>query len=69
MDVDQAATFLAGSILTALGFIVLIIGMVVVNNIIAKYWKPVKWTRYEFPSARFAEPHEIVEPTIERKKS
>ena len=42
MDMDQAAVFLAGSILTALGFIVVIAGVVVINNILHKYWKPVR---------------------------
>jgi len=41
MDMDQAAVFLAGSILTALGFIVFVIAIVIVNNILHKYWKPV----------------------------
>ena len=39
---DQAAVFLAGSILTALGIVVLIAAMVVINNLLAKYWKPVR---------------------------
>jgi hypothetical protein len=42
MDMDQAAVFLAGSILTALGFIVVVISIVIINNIFAKFWKPVK---------------------------
>jgi hypothetical protein len=42
MDMDQAAVFLGGSILTMLGFIVVIIGIVAINNIISKFWKPVK---------------------------
>jgi hypothetical protein len=42
MDMDQAAVWLAGSILTTLGFIVLIAGVIVVNNILHKYWKPVR---------------------------
>lgn len=42
MDMDQAAVFLAGSILTMMGFIVVVIGLVVANNIINKYWKPVR---------------------------
>jgi hypothetical protein len=41
MDMDQAAVFLAGSILTALGFIVVVVGAIVINNILHKYWKPV----------------------------
>ena len=42
MDMDQAAVFLAGSILTALGFIVVVAAVVVINNILHKYWKPVR---------------------------
>jgi hypothetical protein len=42
MDMDQAAVFLAGSILTALGFIIVIAAIVAVNNILYKYWKPVR---------------------------
>lgn len=42
MDMDQSAVFLAGSILTMLGFIVVIIGIVIINNIIHKYWKPIR---------------------------
>jgi hypothetical protein len=42
MDMDQAAVFLAGSILTALGFLVAVACIVAINNILHKYWKPVR---------------------------
>jgi len=42
MDMDQAAVWLAGSILTMLGMVVVVAGIIVINNIIHKYWKPVK---------------------------
>ncbi len=42
MNMDQAAVFLAGSILTAIGFIVVVAGIVAINNILHKYWKPVR---------------------------
>jgi len=64
MDMDQAAVFLAGSILTALGFVVVVMGMVVINNIISRYWKPIRiftedsWQSFG-SSARFAEPLEV----------
>jgi len=46
---DQAAIFLAGSILTILGFVVIAIGVIVINNIASKYWKPVTiFTRESF---------------------
>ena len=39
---DQAAVWLAGSILFALGMVAIVAGIVTVNNIISKYWKPVR---------------------------
>jgi hypothetical protein len=75
MDMDQAAVFLAGSILTALGFIAVAIGVVVINNIIARYWRPIRiftedsWNSVG-NSARFAEPSEVEkpqEPTLTKK--
>jgi hypothetical protein len=72
MDMDQAAVFLAGSILTALGFVVLVAGIVAINNIISKYWKPVKifsadsWNLN--PPVRYATEEELakIAPTIEK---
>lgn len=42
MEITMAANFLAGSVLMMLGLTVLIIGLVAINNILHKYWKPVK---------------------------
>jgi len=75
MDMDQAAVFLAGSILTALGFVVVVMGIVVINNIISRYWKPIRiftedsWHGFG-SSARFVEPPEVEktqEPTLTKK--
>lgn len=43
MDMDSAAAFLSGSILYALGMLVILIFIVVANNIIHKYWKSFGW--------------------------
>jgi hypothetical protein len=59
MDMDQAAVFLSGSILTALGFIVILAAIVFGNNIIHKYWKPVKLWRFESYPPRFASQEEL----------
>lgn len=75
MDMDQAAVFLAGSILTALGFIVFVIAVVVVNNIIYRWWKHLGWNLGVLgnANARFATPEELeqlppkIEPTIDNK--
>lgn len=44
MNMDSAAVFLAGTILYALGGIIILIGVVIANNIIHKYWKSFGWT-------------------------
>ena len=73
MDMDQAAVWLGGSILTALGFVFLVIAVVVVNNIIHKFWKPVRiftsdsWNLN--PPIRYATPEELekIDPAMEKK--
>jgi hypothetical protein len=63
MDMDQAAVFLAGSVLIMMGVIVIVAAVVAVNNIIHRYWKPIKiftadsWNLGH--GTRFAEPHEL----------
>lgn len=39
---DQSAVFLAGSVLTMMGLIVIVAGAIVINNLINKFWKPVR---------------------------
>ena len=43
MDVSNAANILAGSILVMLALVIIVIGIVAINNIFAKYWQPVQW--------------------------
>ena len=67
MDIDTAAVFLAGSILTALGFIVIVIAAVVINNIIHKYWKSFRWTF--FPVYVAKEPVTYEDPKLDKDKT
>jgi hypothetical protein len=70
MNMDQAATWLAGSILTMLGFIVVIGAIVVINNMLHKYWKPVQFFKWaEHPSARFMTEEEAakIAPVIDQQ--
>ena len=67
MDVLVASHILAGSILTGLAFIVFVITAVVINNIIAKYWKPVKLFTPDSWKA-FNPPLEKIEPSVETVK-
>ena len=65
MDMDQASVFLAGSILTGLGFIVIVATAVVINNIIHKYWKSFGWNL--LPMYMQKEEQVIEDPKLESK--
>jgi hypothetical protein len=69
MDIDQASVFLAGSILIMIGLVVIVVGIVAINNIVHKHWKSFGWK--VFPDVgRFTEPTEInktSEPSLEKK--
>lgn len=41
---DNAAVFLAGTILYAIGLLIILIGIVIANNILYKFWKSFGWT-------------------------
>jgi hypothetical protein len=72
MDIENAANILAGSILTGLAFIVAVIVIVAVNNILHRYWKPVRIftaNSWNFnPPSRFIDPDEKIAPTLNLKK-
>lgn len=76
MDIDKAAVFLAGSVLIMLGVIVIVAGSVVINNILHKYWKPVKiftadsWQPFGETLPRYAATEELakIEPKIKETK-
>lgn len=71
MDMNQAATFLGSSILLMISIVVLVIGIVIINNILSRYWKPVKiftpdsWRGFHPPIYQ----HEIdkVDPPLSNK--
>ena len=74
MDMDSAAVFLAGTILYALGLIIILCGIIIANNLIYKFWKSFGWTFmphwFNEPPSRFATPEEAekIAPTLNEKK-
>ena len=46
MNLDQASVFFTGSILIMLGFVVITAGVVAINNLLHRYWKPVKMFKF-----------------------
>lgn len=53
MNMDVAAMFLASSILVMLGLIVWVIAILIVNNLMYKYWKSFNLYRIVDPDGRF----------------
>ena len=70
MDMDQAAVFLAGSILTVIGFLIILGGIVIANNIIHKYWKSFGWSWMPEPQ-RFASQEELdrIAPQMDKNRN
>ena len=72
MEMDKLAVFFAGSILVTLGMIVIASGIILVNNLIHKYWKSVTWFKYDYKTVYFdpktgEQYHTPEEPTLETK--
>jgi hypothetical protein len=62
MDMDQAAVFLAASILVMTSLIVIVAGAVFINNIIFRYWKSFGWKFFSMwidQSQNYAQPSEL----------
>ena len=72
MIVEQMTNWLTGSILFALGCLVLVAGMILINNLLHKFWKPVTvvFMRNDsiYPKLRFATPDDSKEPEFESQK-
>jgi hypothetical protein len=70
MDIESAANFLVGSILTGLGFCIIAIVIVFINNILSKYWKPVSIVYWQTPPSRFATEEEMtkISPLMDKSQ-
>ena len=71
MDMNQAAVFFAGSVLTALGFLIWFGFALLINNLVHKYWKSWGWkwmSVYPHQPTRFMTDEEVdkVEPKLKK---
>ena len=64
MDMDTAAVFLAGTLLYALGILIILSATIIANNLIHKYWKSFGWT---FMGWMHQEPPRFMTPEEESK--
>lgn len=67
MNMDTAAVFLASSILTMLAAIVWVIAILIINNLVHRFWKPIGIYKMIDPNSRFAEPHELEKMNKDKK--
>ena len=65
MTIDQASTFLVGSILMSIGVVILVVTAVVINNIIHAFWKSFGWKF--FPAYVDRDPIVYEEPKLDKK--
>ena len=74
MIAEQMARWLVGSILFALGSIVLVFGVILINNLLHKYWKPITIVMFRnesiYPKIRYSIPEdtELKEPKFEQEQ-
>ena len=50
---DKIAVFFAGSILVTMSMVVIAAGIILINNLLHRYWKQVIWFKYEYKSVFF----------------
>ena len=61
---DNAAVFLAGTILYALGSLIILVATIIANNLIHKFWKSFGW---QFMSWMHQEPVRFMTPEEEAR--
>lgn len=46
MDITGAVLFLSGSLLIMTSLVIIVAGIIAINNLIHRYWKPLNWMRF-----------------------
>ena len=65
MTIEQASTFLVGSILFGLAICVLSIAILVVNNMFSRFWQTINWSKYEWlQTGRFVNSEDPAPPKV-----
>jgi hypothetical protein len=59
MEIQSTINFLVGSILSCIGLLALSATLIAVNNLFARFWKPIKWQIYQ--AQDILVDHEVIE--------
>jgi hypothetical protein len=69
MSIEGAANFLVGTILAGLGFGIIGIVIIFLNNLFAKYWKPMSLPGIMAPPpVSYIHDADRIDPTVEQQK-
>jgi hypothetical protein len=60
MEIQSTINFLVGAILSSFAFLAFAVTIVVINNLFAKYWKPVKWQVFDHRDIQIVD-REVIE--------
>lgn len=60
MEIQSTINFLVGAILSSFAFLAFAVAIVAINNLFARYWKPIKWQVFENRDIQIVD-HEIIE--------
>lgn len=69
MSIEGAANFLVGAILAGLGFSTIGVVIIFLNNLFAKYWKPMSWPSLMAPPpVSYIHDENRIEPVVDKQK-
>lgn len=49
MGLDNYIVFVMATMLVSIGIVIASVAILFLNNIFSKYWKPIKFTAFEYP--------------------
>lgn len=72
MNMDNMAIWLSGSVLFTLGIVVIVMGIILINNMIHKFWKPITVVIVRndgaYPKVRYASDREMTDTSKSIRK-
>jgi len=71
LEIQSTVGFLVGAILSSFGILAFAVTIVIVNNLFAKYWKPIKWQVFDNRDIQIVD-REVIEElkhSLEKQKA
>lgn len=65
MEINGAVVFLVGSLLVSFGLLIIGMLLLALNNVYARFWKPVRWTVFNPVEYRFIDSKTLKEVNVQ----